>query len=292
VSRACQGWARAKLNLRLSVLAREAAGFHQIETLFCTLELADELEVSLEGDGVELRVLAPPEDPGPPPDLGPIRSNLAHRAAVGFFAAARLPPRALILLTKRIPAGAGLGGGSSDAAAVLEGLNTLHGEPLDRQALLDAGAGLGSDVPFFLTGATLALAWGRGGRLAALPPLPARPVLLAVPAVRVATAAAYADLAASRGDDYAAPPALLPALTSWSDVAGAAHNDFEPVVFAQHPQLAELRGALEDAGAALARMTGTGSALFGVFDDAAAASGARERLAGRFPDVQWLLTST
>jgi 4-diphosphocytidyl-2-C-methyl-D-erythritol kinase len=288
----CGVFARAKLNLRLAVLAREARGFHQIETIFCALELADEVDVSLAGDDVVLHVLPPPEEPGAVPDLGPAGDNLAYRAALMFCEAARVPARARITLTKRIPAGAGLGGGSSDAAAVLNALNTLHGEPLTRQQLLALGARLGSDVPFFVTGANLALAWGRGGRMALLAPLPARPVLLAVPQIRVATAAAYEDIARTRAHDPVPTPLLLPALDSWADVAQIAHNDFESVIFAQQPQLAALRNAIEDAGARIARMTGTGSVLFGVFDDAAPAERARDELAARFDAVQWLLTST
>jgi 4-diphosphocytidyl-2-C-methyl-D-erythritol kinase len=284
--------ARAKVNLSLRVLAREAGGFHQIETLFCALELADEIEVSVADDVVRLDVVAPPEKPEPAPDLGPPESNLALRAAAAFFDAAALPPRATIRLTKRIPAGAGLGGGSSDAAAVLRALNTLHGEPLGDAALLAVGARLGSDVPFFLAGASLALAWGRGGRLAPLPPLPSRPVLLAVPAERVATADAYADLARHRGDDYVSGPAVLPAITGWDDVIAVAHNDFEETVFRRLPRLADLRGALLDAGALMARMTGTGSVVFGIFADATDAETARTALARRSDDVDWVLTRT
>jgi 4-diphosphocytidyl-2-C-methyl-D-erythritol kinase len=288
----CSVFSRAKINLMLAVLAREAGGFHQIETVFCALELADEIEVQDAGDDVTLRVLAPPEDAGDPPDLGPMEQNLAWRAAASFFDAAGLPPRARITLTKRIPAGAGLGGGSSNAAAVLGALNSLHGAPLSGRQLLEIGARLGSDVPFFQSGATLALAWGRGTRLAPLPRLPARPVLLAVPAERVATADAYAELAASRGADHVVPPVVRPAITDWGAAAAMAHNDFEAIILARLPRLAELRLALEEEGALIARMTGTGSVIFGLFEDPAAAQGARATLGTRFPDVHWLLTST
>jgi 4-diphosphocytidyl-2-C-methyl-D-erythritol kinase len=296
--------APAKINLLLSVLAREAGGFHQIETVFCALKLADDVEVALEGDDISLTVLGDDAEgttaAAPAPDLGPVTANLAYRAAAAFFHAAGLPPRAQIRLVKRIPHGAGLGGGSSDASAVLGALNTLHGEPLDQGQLLEVGARLGSDVPFFLCGSPLALAWGRGGRLLPLPPLPPRPVLLAVPGVTVATAEAYADLAAGRDEDYAAPPAVHAVPASWADMAAAAVNDFEPVVFRRLPQLAALRDALEHVGARVARMTGTGSVVFGIFDGgddagaraAEAAAAARDTLSAAHAGIRWLLTGT
>jgi 4-diphosphocytidyl-2-C-methyl-D-erythritol kinase len=285
--------AHAKVNLRLAVLAREAGGFHQIETVFCALELADEVEVIPGGDGLSLDVVAPPEGGRPPPELGPVQQNLAWRAAALFYEHTGEPARVGIRLVKRIPAGAGLGGGSSDAAAVLRALNTLHDAPLSPAALLGLGARLGSDVPFFLSGARLALAWGRGSRIAPLPALPARSVLLAVPSIPVATAAAYADLARARGDDWTAPPAVLePGPRSWAEAAAHANNDFEDVVFARLPQLAELRRAIENSGALIARMTGTGSTVFGVYGGAAAAEQARVALAAEHREVEWIATAT
>lgn len=284
--------ARAKLNLSLRVLAREASGFHQIETIFCAIELADEVEVSTDCDpGIHLHVAGPPEAAAPPPDLGPTESNLAVRAARTFLDASGMPEQADIRLTKRIPAGAGLGGGSSNAAAVLGALNRLHDSPLSQEQLLELGGTLGSDVPFVLAGAPLALAWGRGTRMLPLPPLPALPVLLAVPGVRVNTAQAYASLAA-RSAGFVPPARLLAPPRSWDDVARAAVNDFEDIIFRGIPRLSDLRVAMEQAGAIMARMTGSGSVLFGVFPDTASADSARGRLADRFTDVDWVLTRT
>jgi 4-diphosphocytidyl-2-C-methyl-D-erythritol kinase len=286
-------FAPAKLNLSLRVLAREETGFHQIETLFCALSLADEVQLIGGTPGLRLEVVAPPESPGPPQDLGPLHDNLAWRAAATFFRLAGRPQAATIRLIKRIPSGAGLGGGSSDAAAVLKALNTIHGQPLSPEDLLLAGAQLGSDVPFFLAGCSLAWAWGRGGRLLPLPPLSARPVLLAVPPIAVSTADAYAWLAAERGAHFVAPPAILTtAIESWTDADAMGHNDFETIVFQRFPLLRDLRNALSASGAQIARMTGTGSVLFGVFDEVAVAEGAVARLRDRFPEVAFLLTET
>jgi 4-diphosphocytidyl-2-C-methyl-D-erythritol kinase len=283
--------AHAKLNLRLAVVAREASGYHQIETLFCLIELADEVEVALADDDITLDVThhTPGRDAD---DLGPPELNLAVRAAREFQAAAGVRTGAAIRLTKHIPAGAGLGGGSSDAAAVLRALNELHGEPLDMAALMRVGATLGSDVPFFVAGCALALGWGRGGRLMALPPLPPRAVLLAVPRTGVSTADAYAQLAARRGA-AAAEVALLPVPPlTWRDVQRIASNDFEDVIFERLPRLAGLKRALESAGAAPALMTGSGSVVFGVFEDGPQAVRAVEERRGEFEDVRCVWTRT
>jgi 4-diphosphocytidyl-2-C-methyl-D-erythritol kinase len=263
--------APAKVNLRLAVLAREASGFHQIETLFCALELADEIDIEIGGVDVQLDVRAGQ-------DIGPVRTNLVTRAADAFRRTAGVDAGARIGLHKRIPAGAGLGGGSSDAATTLLALNELHGHPLEPGALLAMGAALGSDIPFFLSGAPLAWAWGRGDRLLPLPPLPRRTVLVVAPAAPVSTAEAYEALALRREESGArtSPAVLDPAsFREWEAVGRMAANDFEDVVFARMPELARIRDTLRTAGAAPALLAGSGSALFGVFRDPADARAAR-----------------
>jgi 4-diphosphocytidyl-2-C-methyl-D-erythritol kinase len=281
-------FAHAKLNLSLRVLARETTGYHQIETLFCALELADEIAISRTSGGVSLAVDLPTDRPGATPDLGPIEENLAYRAAALFMQEAPLARGVHVRLVKRIPAGAGLGGGSSDAAAVLCALNELRPKPIPAQALLELGARLGSDVPFFITGAPLALAWGRGERIAPLPPLAPAAVVLAVPPERVATADAYAAFAA----EGAPSPMIVRIPASWSDVADLAHNDFEATVFALHPRLGAVRAMLEDGGANIARLTGTGSVVFGLFADAAGAAAAADRITDAYPDIDTIVTQT
>lgn len=291
--RSCALLARAKLNLSLRILARELTGYHQLETVFCLIELADEIEIRIGGDDVVLEVQPPPEQLGPPPELGPIAANLAYRAAALFRDRTGMTEGARIRLIKRVPHGAGLGGGSSDAAAVLVALNRLHDARLSHAQLVALAATLGSDVPFFVAGAPLALAWGRGDRLAALPPLPARPVLLALSEHRIATPEAYAALDARRGAAYE-PPAgtvrLWPA--DWNALASDAVNDFETVIFEQLPQLAAVRAALVHRGAQLARLTGTGSAVFGVYDRSDTLAAARTELAAEFPDTRFVTTAT
>jgi 4-diphosphocytidyl-2-C-methyl-D-erythritol kinase len=285
---AIETFAHAKLNLSLRVLAREATGYHQIETLFCALELADEIAISRTSGGVSLVVDRPMDHTGPAPDLGPVEENLAYRAAALFMREAPLTHGVHVRLVKRIPAGAGLGGGSSDAAAVLRALNKLSSKPMSAHALLELGGRLGSDVPFFVTGAPLALAWGRGERIAPLPPLPPAAVVLAVPPERIATADAYAAIAA----ECARAPMVIRMPASWSDIAESAHNDFEAIAFTLHPRLGVLRALLEDAGASIARLTGTGSVVFGVFVDAAAAAAAADRITDAHPDIAIIVTQT
>jgi 4-diphosphocytidyl-2-C-methyl-D-erythritol kinase len=309
--------AHGKLNLSLVVLAQEASGFHQVETVFCCVALADEVDlmrgsgsgsvnVDVDGGGTDrlrVHVQGQGQGQGQGAGIGAVEQNLAYRAAVLFHERTGTDATEVIRLVKRIPVGGGMGGGSSDAAAVLRGLNRLHGEPLDRDELLRLGAGLGSDVPFFLAGAVLARAGGRGGRIMPLPALPSVPVLLALPPVAVSTAEAFAALAAGRPVDWMAPPVVMTAVPgSWEEIATGAGNDFEDVVFPRLPLLRELRDALRDSGATVARMTGTGSTVFGIFatagsrdsagDSDARAAAARDSLATAFPDTRFLLTHT
>jgi len=276
--------APAKVNLRLNVLARETSGYHQIETVFHALELADDLSVTVSGDDIQLTVDGP--------NIGRVEDNLVVRAARLFQEVCKVPPGVRFHLVKRVPAGAGLGGGSSDAAAALRALNTLCRQPLQPQDLSALGATLGSDVPFFLCGSRHALAWGRGERLLPLPPLPPRPVLLLVPPFASPTAAAYRRL------DEAGPPTTsartwsYPQLLCWDDVARTAANDFEAVVLPDHPPLQQVRDALQAAGAAPALLAGSGSALFGVFPDEPTRDTAAQDIARSWPELSLLRTRT
>jgi len=252
--------AAAKINLFLRVLAREESGYHGIETLFCRLALADELVaervvepgVTIAVDGAE---------------TGPVEENLAVRAAHAVLDATGRRFGVRLTLTKRIPVGAGLGGGSADAAAALDAVNELAGHAVPRAELLHAAARLGADVPFCLSGAPLALAWGHGERLLRLPPLPSAPVLLLIPAVAIRTPDAYGwiDEARIPAGRRGALALDIPAVGAWSDVARMAGNDFESVVFGRMGPIREAFEALARTGPLLCRMSGSGSALFAVY---------------------------
>jgi len=223
--------AHAKVNLFLRILTgpspRERGGFHQLETGFALLELADELVVRRTAHDVTLEV------DGGGPDLGPVDENLAVRAARAVLDATGRKFGVAIELTKRIPVRAGLGGGSSDAAAALHAVNALAHHAVPDAELLQFAARLGADVPFFASGAPLAVAWGRGERLFRLAPLPAAPVLIAVPKIAIATADAYRWWDELHPTPEARGPVVLdaPALASWGSVGRLAGNDFESVVF-------------------------------------------------------------
>jgi 4-diphosphocytidyl-2-C-methyl-D-erythritol kinase len=267
--------APAKVNLRLCILARETTGFHALETVFCALSLADEVEVRRADAGIHFRAEGGIE-------MGPPEQNLAVRAARRFHQELGAEPALRICLRKRIPSAAGLGGGSSDAAAVLRALNALEGEPLPPETLLQLGSELGSDVPFFLCGSALALAWGRGERLLALAPLPPRPVLVAHPGVAMPTGPAFGRIASARGADYRVPASALElaSLQDWDAAAARAVNDFEFVADQEIPSLPRAREAMRAAGARVAMLSGSGASLFGVFHTEAERDRAAEAVGG------------
>jgi len=283
--------AQAKLNLFLHVLAREASGYHQLETLFCRLELGDEVTVRTDLRG---RSLDCSGEAIPVGGLGPVERNLAWRAALAFSDAAGWPNDWAIDVTKRIPVGGGLGGGSADGAAVLRCLNALAPVPLPSERLLALAAGLGADVPYLTVDHPLVLAWGRGERMIALPPLPARPVTLVCFPFGVATPDAYGWIDAERASPATAPAARhLDDFTTWQRVSAHARNDFEKVVARHHPEVARAVGTLRrDAStdpAAFALLTGSGSTVALV----SAASADHDRAGdGRLDGVASRLVST
>ena len=239
----------AKINWALRITGRRADGFHDLETVFQTISLHDELTFT-PASGLSLTC----DDPTIPTD----ETNLVLRAARAVGA-----ENVAIHLRKRIPAGGGLGGGSSNAATTLM---ELGGERLPELALQ-----LGSDVPFFLLGGT-AYATGRGEVLTPLPPMPDIPLLLLLPEERVLTKDAFA-----RVTRYS-PPLGLDAYRDFAHFT----NDFEEPVFAMLPRLATLKARLYDAGATWAGMSGSGSTIVGAF----ATADARDRAAPHFPDVR------
>ncbi|MEO5580438.1 MAG: 4-(cytidine 5'-diphospho)-2-C-methyl-D-erythritol kinase [Gemmatimonadaceae bacterium] len=259
--------AQAKLNLHLRVLAREPSGFHSLETIFHRIDLGDEISVWATSGERTIDVEGA--------DVGPAESNLAFKAASAYSHRAGWPRGFRIDLNKRVPVGAGMGGGSADAAAVLRILDSLAPDSMGSHALMDLGASLGSDVPFLVGDAVMALAWGRGEKLSPLPPLPRRDVLLMTPDFSVPTADAYAWLDLDRtgagnstpASDYATSSlASRPPLMTWEGLAAWAWNDFEPVIVARHPELGEMLAKLRGSRPVFSGMTGSGSTIFGILD--------------------------
>ncbi len=254
------GRACAKINLFLRVFGPTVAGFHGIETLFALTSLADELHAERRDDpGVTLEVSGH--------DTGPPAANLAVRAAHLVLDATGHRFGVHLQLLKRIPPGTGLGGGSSDAAQALLLVNRLAGSAVPQHELLQLAARLGSDVPFLLSGARLALAWHRGERILRLPPLPPAAGIILVPPIGVATADAYRWLDASRRE--ASPRGALaldlPALETWGDIARMAGNDFESAVFERTPEVRAAFERLVATGPMLCRMSGSGSAVVALY---------------------------
>lgn len=267
--------APAKINLGLEVLRRRNDGFHDINTVFAAVGAFDTITMALRQDReIVLRVEGNRE-------LETGEDNLCVQAArrLRQMAGEELPGLDIVL-EKRIPMGAGLGGGSSDAAAVLRGGIQLWDLSADEDELKRLALGLGSDVPFFLSGA-ISQASSRGEVLAPLDlDLSSLSVLLVNPGIHVPTPWAYkavgrtgerpaSDLAAILRRGLLHPEMLRQEMV----------NDFEKGVFAEHPRLAEIKSALYQAGAIFALMSGSGSTMFGLFRSREEALGA----AGGFP---------
>lgn len=252
--------APAKVNLFLRVFGKMADGYHAIETLFALTTLADELRVErLTEPGVGLDVSGA--------DTGPVGDNLVVRAARMVLDATGNHFGVRIGLTKHIPVRAGLGGGSSDAAQALLLVNQLAGNAIPRHELLQMAARLGSDVPFFVSGARMALGWHRGERILRLPAIPAAPAIVLAPADGIATAEAYGWLDSVRHEapGRGALALDLDALQTWGDIARMAGNDFESPVFERRPPLRSAFEKLVGTGPMLCRMSGSGSAMVAIY---------------------------
>ena len=254
----CVITAPAKINLYLRVLRRREDGYHDLASWMQKIALADRLIISLRpAPGLTLTV----NDGRLPGD----ETNLVWRAAIAFFAACRLTDTigADIILEKNIPLAAGLGGGSSDAAATLLGLNRLCGRPLNDSALTALGLSLGADVPFFLFPAPAAFAGGIGEILRPAPILSGYHVVLVNPGFPVSTKEVYTRLPLTEKSKKIKRTALV-GREDGQDVSGL-DNDLEAVVIAMHPEIARIKQRLLALGAAAALMSGSGATVFALF---------------------------
>ncbi len=260
--------APAKVNLSLRILGRRDDGYHELLTLMQPLSLADELSVELKDQGLSLEC----SDPALNDD------NLVLRAAKTYFAALGRPGGASFSLVKKIPVAAGLGGGSSDAAAALIGLNALHGGALPAEKLVSLAAGLGADVPFFLACRT-ALCSGIGDRVEPVSAFPLLNYVLINPGFAVSTARVYSqyDLTWTKPTNFNKMGSLPCTGDALCDILV---NDLENVTIREYPQLEEVKRAMADSGAQGVLMSGSGPTVFGVFPDAASAAKAARELAG------------
>lgn len=252
----------AKLNLTLDVLGKRADGYHDLQSVMQTISIRDDVEIDV-GTGRPWKLLCSID--GIPTD----ETNLAWKAAKIYCDAMHVDPGGLeIRIVKRIPSGAGLGGGSADAAAVLRALNRHFGEPLSIAALAELGAQVGSDVPFCTLGGT-AMVEGRGERLRKLPDMPDCIFVVCKPDFSVSTPELYQKLdtvaIAHHPDNRAMESALLAG--DLAAVADQVYNVFDPVVTADHLELNYIKSICNSYGSLGQQMTGSGSAVFAILPD-------------------------
>jgi 4-diphosphocytidyl-2-C-methyl-D-erythritol kinase len=287
--------ALAKINLRLEVIGKRSDGFHELRTIFQTISLQDELRLkSSRRPGIELKVLGNATLANEPAG-----KNLAYRAVHVLQQELRIPYGVTIELRKTIPAGRGLGGGSSDAAAALIGYLRLVEKRFCRERLFELAATLGADVPFFLEGGR-ALGIGKGDEIYPLPDIPRLSLLVVSPqSIHVPTPDAYCWLNSPQLDALQAHAPQLTNFTrnpklyrfcalAWSLQGSPLLNDFEEVVFQQHSRLAAIKRDLLQNGASEALLAGSGSAVIGVFPSPAKA---RRAVVG-FPHDQTFVCET
>ena len=251
---------RAKINLALDVLDRRPDGYHNVESVVQSVELADTLRVR-EVLGSQVEVVADcPEVPSGP-------ANTAYTACVLYSEAVGLSSGIAVSIEKRIPLQTGLGGGSSDAAGALLALNELFDERLSREELQVLAARVGSDVPYFLVGGT-ALVTGRGDMVRRLPDAPQMAIVIVKPDFGVCTTWAYGRLAEVEWRRSVGGAAAVASALTRGDRAGVVRNlsnDFEEMVAAAFPQIAEIKREMAELGAEGSLLCGSGAGVFGVF---------------------------
>ena len=277
----------AKINLRLDVLGKREDGFHELRTIFQTISLHDELRLrASRREGIALSIQG-----NQPLSAEPVEKNLVYRAVDALRRELRIRGGVEIQLKKTIPAGRGLGGGSSDAAAALQGYLRLTKKKLAAARLMEIAASLGADVPFFLWGGR-ALGVNKGDEIYPLPDIAKQHMLVVSPPdIHVPTPDAYRWLNAKalRLTKPAANPKLWEfCALCWSAQGSGLSNDFEEPVFRWHPRLDQIKRELLQRGAAEASLAGSGSAVFGVFPSPALA----RRAAVGFPHDQTFVCET
>ncbi len=257
----------AKINLYLRVMGKREDGYHEILSLMQKIDLCDEMDFRPSAGGISVHCPGTtlPEDEG----------NIVYRAASAFYSRILRPPAIDISIRKRIPIAAGLGGGSSNAATTLMTLNGMHGSPLTREELMEIGAGLGADVPFFIFGNS-AWASGIGERLSKAPPLPPLWFVLVHPGFEISTRSVYQGL--NLGLTNQAFNYSIPRFSTEEELIRDFTNDLERVTVKLHPILDEVKALLTASGARRALMSGSGPTVFGVFTDGASADRAIQEL--------------
>lgn len=253
--------APAKINLFLKVLNRRSDGYHEIESLMQKIELFDVLHLSRQGEAISLSC--------PGTTLPEDQENLVYQAAHSFFSTTGTKPGIKIILEKNIPVAAGLGGGSSDAATVVNGLNILFNTNLGREQLIDITRPLGADMPFFVQDCSAAMATGIGDCIQQVESMQGVSIVLVNPGFGVSTKWAYENFPLTSNSNpyilargpkmpknfHAAAPSLYEELG----------NDLEVVTISRYPEIGDIKKELKKGGAATSLMSGSGPTVFGLF---------------------------
>lgn len=270
--------ANAKINLALDVLGKRRDGYHEVKLVMQSIGLADTIWMEPKPCGIELEVDSP--------ELPADESNLAYKAARLFLDAHSMQHGVSIAVKKQIPMGAGLAGGSADAAAVLLGMDKLFGTHMTHDDFMRLAAQLGSDVPFCIVGGTM-LAEGRGECLTELPELPSCWVVLAKPKVSVSTAWAYKTFDAEKDVTHPNIEGMQHALKTgcMEDVLSNIGNVLEPIAVREYPVIGDYIAQMDKHGAQASRMTGSGSTVFGIFNSQVEAESAAAALRGLASEV-------
>ncbi|HWP48401.1 MAG TPA: 4-(cytidine 5'-diphospho)-2-C-methyl-D-erythritol kinase [Candidatus Limnocylindrales bacterium] len=263
----------AKINLGLQVLGKRSDGYHEVRTILQEIELHDLLYLSRIEEGIQLQCNHP--------RLPLNEQNLAFKAARLIKEKTRFSGGVKIYLDKKIPIGGGLGGGSSNAACVIKGLNQLWGLGLTREEMQNLGAEIGSDVPFFISGGT-ALATGRGEKIQQLPSFPKTWLIVITPDVEISTSWAYKNLNLELTNCSTNSNVILPEdeRNRWFSRVweGKWINAFEDLVIREYPVVGEAKKLLEQIGARWVSLSGSGSSVFGIFNNQGEAELARSQI--------------
>ncbi len=275
--------APAKINLSLDITGKLENGYHTLEMILQTISLKDEILMEKQADGITLccdHPLVPQDD-----------RNICHKAARAFFLKTRIQGGIKIKIQKKIPIGAGLAGGSTNAAAVLKGLNILYDAGLSLEELMEIGLQCGADVPFCLMGGTC-LTRGIGERLSRLTDFTGVHAVLIMPGFSVSTAWVYQNYRMDNAMKHPDTQAILSAmrLNDIAKVAREMKNVLETVTAVKYPEIEGIKRDLKNSGALGSMMSGSGPSVFGLFENREKAQRAVASLQDQYPDI-WLVNT-
>ena len=269
----------AKINLHLSVFEKQTDGYHRVETSMVKVSLHDDIQLSVtEGNEITVEVTEPFK-------FLSGEQNLAYKAANFFLQATKQTKNIFIQIQKKIPLGAGLGGGSGNAGVVLSALNKINGHPLTEKELMILGRQLGADVPFFTQPHDFGFLKDRGDQIVESFEFPALPILIVYPNIHASTPEVYKRLGRSLTWDGAGAMEgpCHRKITAWKDVEFLLKkgNDLQSVTEQMHPEIGTIRRQLQEYGAYFSQMSGSGASVFGLFDDENVAKKAKQYFDGK-----------